>query len=201
MSGGSSDGGAMDGRRRHSRGPAEPEERAEPVPGKVADSPARFGCQTTPGKAPGRGNLGTPLARPPAPPGPARGGQRPTNTWIPKGIPPPPTPAASSINHLFIYLFIFFSTPTPEKCRSSNLHRQPFSPALCQGQSPSPSSPCHVPSSVGRATVPTVPTSHQPSQGQNLPDTTSAADAQHSPPRRTTPKNPNQQQFCGAAKP
>lgn len=77
-------------------GLADLEERAEPVLGKGAGSPARFVCQTTPGKAPGRGNRGTPLPRPPAPPGPARGGQGPTGTRVPRGIPPLPTPAPAA---------------------------------------------------------------------------------------------------------
>lgn len=77
-------------------GLAKPEERAEPVLGKGAGSPARFVCQTTPGKAQGRGNCGTPLPRPPAPPGPAWGGQGPASIWVAGGIPPLLTPAPTA---------------------------------------------------------------------------------------------------------
>lgn len=99
-----------------------------------------------------------------------------------QGDPTAADPGSGSI--FIIVIFFFFSTPTPEKCQGSNPYRQPFSPALCQGQSPSP-----CPAMCQTPAEPPVPTSPPPRPivppaipGQNLSDTTRRREATAHPP-------------------
>lgn len=86
--------------------------------------------------------------------------------------------------HLYNSHLFFFSTPTPEKCQGSNPHRQPFSPALCQGQSPSPCpAMCQTPAEPPVPTSPPARPIVPPAiPGQNLSDTTRRREATAHPP-------------------
>lgn len=115
-----------------------------------AGCPAGSVSQTPPGETPGRGNCGTPLARPAAPsPAPGRSLRcRPQQHPHKSSFPP----ARSSL----------------EKRRGQTLAM-----GFCRGQSPSPASPCakRRPSHLCQRPHRPIPASRQPFQGKNPLDT------------------------------